>query len=78
MQPEAAAPTAGQAPEVDQSMSALLTNWRLVVADMGQFYGIDLYDPSVRARPCQGVRTMIFSLLDMPESRLRRALTTGR
>lgn len=59
-------------------MGAILANWRLVIADMAQFFGTDLYDPAVRAKPCQGVRTMIFALLEMPESRLRQALTIRR
>lgn len=65
-------------PEVDESMGALLTHWRLLVVDLAQFFHVDLYDPAVRARPCQGIRTMAFALLDMPESRLRRALTIRR
>lgn len=77
LQPEAVAPQRA-ASDVDDSLGAILLHWRLVVADMGQFFGTDLYDPAVRARPCQGVRTMIFALLDMPESRLRRALIIRR
>lgn len=60
--------------EVDGSWLALLQHWRLVIADLSLHHGVDLYDPAVRARPWQGVRTMIFSLLDA-DTRLRRALT---
>ncbi|OYC97207.1 hypothetical protein [Microbacterium sp. Yaish 1] len=62
------------AAQVDGSLLALVTNWRLVVADMAKEYGVDLFDPIVLARPWPGVRTMIFSLLDSP-TRLREALT---
>ena len=67
--------TEAKAPEVDGSLLAIVTHWRVVVADMAQHFGIDLYDPVVLDRPWPGVRTMLFALLDMPESRLRRALT---
>ena len=60
--------------ETDGSLLALVTNWKLVVADLAKEFGIDLYDPAVLARPWPGVRTMIFSLLDMP-TRLRAVLT---
>jgi hypothetical protein len=45
-----------------------------VIADLAEIYGVDLYDPQVLARPWPGVRTMLFALLDHPNSRLRRAL----
>ena len=48
------------------------------MADLAQFFGVDLYDPAVLDGPWQGVRTMIVALLDMPESRLRRVLTIRR
>lgn len=64
------------APAVDGSLLGIVTHWRCVVADLAQHFGVDLYDPAVLDRPWPGVRTMIFALLDMPESRLRRALTT--
>lgn len=77
MRPEAvSAPTS--TPEVDGSMAALLSHWRLVVADLMEIFHLDLYDPAVRGRPCQGIRTAVFALLDMPDSRLRRALTIRR
>ena len=60
--------------EIDGSILALVTNWKLVVADLAKEFGLDLYDPAVLARPWTGVRTMIFSLLDMP-TRLRAVLT---
>jgi len=59
--------------EIDGSILALVTNWRLVVAELIE-RGIDLYDPAVLARPWPGVRAAIFSLLDSP-TRLRAALT---
>lgn len=76
LKPEApAAPTAGKAPaaEIDGSFLAIVTHWRLVVAELAE-RGIDLYDPVVLARPWPGVRAVIFSLLDSP-TRLRAALT---
>jgi hypothetical protein len=59
---------------VDGSLLAIVTHWRLVIADLAEIYGVDLYDPQVLARPWPGVRTMLFALLDHPNSRLRRAL----
>lgn len=61
-------------PKVDGSLLGIVTHWRVVVADMARVYGLDLYDPDVLARPWPGVRTMLFALLDMPDSWLRRAL----
>jgi hypothetical protein len=75
--PEApsAVSTPDEAPTIDSSLLAIVSHWRLVVADLIDA-GIDLYDPAVRARPWPGIRTKLFSLLE-PEStsRLRRALT---
>lgn len=34
------------------------------MCDLGERYGIDLYDPVVLARPWPGVRTMIYSLIN--------------
>ena len=72
-----AAPTGlpGKTPsdDVDGSFLAIVTHWRLVVAELAE-RGIDLYDPEVLARPWPGVRTVIFSLLDS-NTRLRAALT---
>jgi hypothetical protein len=63
------------APTIDRSWLAILSNWRLVVADLMDA-GIDLWDPAVRARPWPGIRTKIFSLLEPGSaSRLRAALT---
>lgn len=59
---------------VDASLLAIICEWRIVIADLAKHYGIDLYDPAVRARPWPGIRTMIFALLDEP-TRLRAALT---
>ena len=69
---EAAAATAA---DVDGSLLGLVTHWRLVIAEMAEVYGVDLYDPAVLARPWPGVRTMIFALLERPGGRLRGALT---
>lgn len=59
--------------DIDGSIIALLTHWRIVVAELAE-RGTDLYDPAVLARPWPGVRTLLFSLLDSP-TRLREALT---
>lgn len=67
---------AGQkGPKIDGSLLAIVTHWRLVVADMAEVYHIDLYHPDVLAGPWQGIRTMLFALLDRPGTRLRAALT---
>ena len=58
---------------IDGSLLALVTNWRLVVAELAE-RGIDLYDPAVLAHPWPGVRAVIFSLIDSP-TRLRAVLT---
>lgn len=58
---------------IDGSWLALVTHWRLVVAELAE-RGIDLYDPVVLARPWLGVRAVIFSLLDS-NTRLRAVLT---
>ncbi|UFU03433.1 hypothetical protein LQF12_02145 [Ruania suaedae] len=60
---------------MDGSLLAIVSNWRCVVADLAEFFGVDLYDPAVLDRPWPGVRTMLFALFDKPESRLRRVLT---
>jgi hypothetical protein len=75
VRPEPTAPVNASAAQVDRSWLAIVKHWRLVIADLAQFFQVDLYDHAVRARPWMGVRTMIFALLEMPESRLRRALT---
>lgn len=62
-------------PTVDGSILAIVQHWRIVVAELAERFHVDLYDPAVRARPWPGVRTMIFTLLDTPGSRLREALT---
>lgn len=72
--PSAVADTTPEKPEIDSSLLGIVTNWRLVVADLLD-HGIDLWDPAVRARPWPGIRTLIFSLLEPgSDSRLRRAL----
>lgn len=77
-----AAPSAGPTssvsaaePDIDGSLIALVSNWRFVIADLLEHFHLDLYDPAVRARPWPGVRTAIFTLIDTPGTRLRRALT---
>lgn len=59
--------------EIDGSILALVTNWRLVIAELAE-RGIDLYDPAILARPWPGIRAAIFSLLDS-NTRLRAVLT---
>lgn len=70
----AAAGTQGQ-PATDWSLLGLICQWRVVVAEVAEVYGLDLYDPAVRRRPWPGIRTMIFALLDRPGGLLRAALT---
>lgn len=71
LRPARAAKTGGV--EIDGSILAIVTHWRLVVAELAE-RGVDLYDPAVRARPWPGIRALIFSLIDSP-TRLREALT---
>lgn len=59
---------------IDDSWSAITAHWGAVVADLAEFFGVDLFDPDVQGRPWLGVRTMIYALLTDPRSRLRRAL----
>lgn len=75
LKPEAPAAPAGKAPsaDVDGSLLAIVTHWRLVVAELAE-RGIDMYDPAVLARPWPGVRAVIFSLIDS-DTRLRAVLT---
>lgn len=73
LKPEAPAAAAAKATEIDGSWLALVTNWRLVIAELAE-RGIDLYDPAVLARPWPGIRAVIFSLLDS-NTRLRAVLT---
>lgn len=76
LRPEpSAAVEAKSGPKIDHSLSALLENWQIVLADLSLHHHIDLYDPAILARPWPGIRTMIFSLIDQPDSRLRAALT---
>ena len=79
LRPPPATTTAGGKPsEVDGSLLGLIGQWRIVVAELAEHYGVDLYDPVVLARPWPGIRTMIFALVDRPGSRLKAALTTRR
>ena len=59
---------------VDGSWYAILSHWRLVVADLRKECGIDLHDPAVLAGSWLSVRDAIFSLLDS-NTRLRAVLT---
>lgn len=68
----AAAEPAARKSDIDGSWLALVTHWRLVVAELMD-RGINLYDPDVLASPWLGVRAAIFSLLDSP-TRLREVL----
>lgn len=78
LRPEAAAAPVAARPEIDTSLLGLVTHWHVVVADLAQHFGVDLYDPAVLARPWPGVRIMIAALLEMPETRLYRVLTIRR
>lgn len=69
------APAVTKPSAVDGSLLAIVTHWRIVIAELITEHGIDLYDPAVLARPWPGIRTLIFTLIDMPDSRLRAALT---
>lgn len=51
----------------------LLDRWGLIVLDLLEVYGVDLYDPSVRDRPWPWLRGLILGLLSRP-SRLSRDL----
>ncbi|TFD09825.1 hypothetical protein E3T26_14450 [Cryobacterium sp. TMT1-21] len=75
LKPEAPDAMPGKTPaaDIDGSLLALVTNWRLVIAELAE-RGIDLYDPAVLARPWPGVRAVIFSLIDS-NTRLRAVLT---
>jgi len=74
LKPEAASAVAKPTETViDGSWFALVSNWRLVVAELAE-RGIDLYDPLILARPWPGIRAVIFSLLDS-NTRLRAVLT---
>ncbi len=61
--------------DIDYSLLGLVMHWRVVVAELAQ-RGVDLYEPSVRARPWPGVRTLIFSLYET--SAVLRAVLTRR
>ena len=71
LRPEHVERTAG--PVLDGSVLALVTHWRIVLADLSLHHQLDLWDPAVQARPWPGIRSMIYSLLDQ-DTRLRRAL----
>lgn len=72
--PSASTSATPSGPDLDESLLALVLNWRFVIADLIE-RGLDLYDPAVLVRPWPGVRTAIFALIDTPGSRLRAALT---
>jgi hypothetical protein len=60
---------------IDDSWSAITAQWDVVVAELAARYGVDLYDPAIRARPWPGVRTMIYALAGDPGTLLHRRLT---
>ena len=62
-------------PDVDDSTTAIVENWDVVVSELAEKYHVDLFDPVVRARPWLGIRAMIFALIATPGTRLRQALT---
>ncbi|WP_337004111.1 MULTISPECIES: hypothetical protein [unclassified Microbacterium] len=59
-------------PKIDTSWLAIVTHWRIVVAELME-RGIDLYDPALQQRPWLGIRALIFLLIDS-DTRLRAAL----
>ncbi|MDF2991460.1 MAG: hypothetical protein K0S37_1974 [Microbacterium sp.] len=75
MPPEVQAATtpAAAVSRIDGSWLALVTHWRLVVAELKD-RGIDMYAPAVLDGSWLSVRSSIFSLLDSP-TRLREVLT---
>lgn len=61
-------------PESDVWRSAF-TNWdRRVVPDLQQYFQVDAYDLDDISRPWRWLRTLVLSLLDIPDSRLARGL----
>lgn len=74
LRPKVQATTPGTTDKVmvDYSLVGLVTNWRLVVAELME-RGVDLHHRDVLAGPWVGIRTLIFSLIDS-DTRLRRAL----
>jgi len=72
---EAAAPTEQphQHREVDGSAFALITHWRLVVAELAE-RGVYMHSRAVLDMPWLDVRALVYSLLDSP-TRLREVLT---
>lgn len=58
--------------DIDGSWLALVTHWRLVVAEL-LTRGINLHHPDVLDGPWLSVRAAIFDLLDSP-TRLREVL----
>lgn len=47
----------------------------MIPRDLLQQYGVDLADPTYDSRSWLWLRDLIIGLLDIPESRLTRALT---
>jgi len=47
---------------------------RLILPDLSQQFGIDGYDLEALDRPWRWLRAQIIALLDIPDSRLARAL----
>jgi len=52
----------------------ILNNWGLVVPDLAETYGIDLYDPALDDRPWPWLRGLILGLLGTPNTRIARKL----
>jgi len=52
----------------------ILDAWNLVVPDLADIYGVDLYDPALESRPWTWLRGLIYGLLSTPSSRLARKL----
>lgn len=53
----------------------MFTHWdRHVLPDLQQYFRIDAYDLDEVHRPWRWLRTFILALLDIPDSRLLRAL----
>lgn len=59
-------------PVLDTSWLALVTHWRLIIAEL-LTRGIDIHHPDVLAGPWLSVRAAIFDLIDSP-TRLREVL----
>lgn len=52
----------------------ILEAWDLVVPDLAEVYGVDLYDPALKRRPWPWLRGLLMGLISTPNSRLSRHL----